>query len=312
MGIYDREYYRDETSGSGWFTGASPACRTIILINVVVFVIQWASPDSGFEAALRASSDDIFHRYYIWQLLTAAFLHNTYDILHLLINMVVLWWFGRDMESMYGSREFSFMYVTAAIFSTLVWAVIEMGMGQHHTMVGASGAVYAVMVIYTLYNPRQQILLFFVLPIEMWIAMLLFLGQDLFHLLNQSRGISTGGPIAFAGHLGGAAYGYLYKTYDLRWSRLLGRRGRRPRLRVVSPEPRDRVSSLPTTAGRSASANSSRVAPPLAYPEEQLDARLDEILAKIAREGRAVLTDEENRILEEASRRYRDRRSDRV
>ena len=161
------------------------------------------------------------------------------------------------------------------------------------------------------------------LPVETWLLLLVFLGRDALMLLMelQGGGLHRESSTAFASHLGGALYGYLYKRFDLRWTRLLDRRGRRPRFRVISPEPRERdrerprerPSPQPTTGSRSASANTTpRPAPPSMFPEEQLDARLDEVLAKIAREGRTGLTEEENHILQEASRRARDRRSDRV
>jgi membrane associated rhomboid family serine protease len=245
-------------------------------------------------------------------LITAPFLHI--EPMHIFWNMLFLWMVGREIEAMYGHREFVAMYLTAAILSTLAWATVDYfgpspGRGL---MLGASGAVMAVAVLYTMYYPRREVLLFLVLPIEMWLLMLLFLGSDLLRLFSEPRGDGPSAGIAFASHLGGAAYGALYKQFDLRWSRLLSARARRPRLRVVPPpEPRDKVSPLSTGPARSATAGTSRPAPAPFFPEEQLDARLDEVLAKIAREGRGGLTDEENRILQEASRRARDRRSDR-
>jgi membrane associated rhomboid family serine protease len=311
MGIYDREYYRDTSRGSGFFSGVAPACKTIILINVAVFLAQWTSRDS-IEPMLAATSVQIFKEFHIWQLLTAPFLHV--DPFHILWNMLFLWMVGREIESIYGHREFTAMYLTAAVLSTLIWATLDY-FGPSHgrgVMIGASGAIMAVAVLFTLYYPRREVLLFLVLPVEMWLLLVLFLGTDFLYLLSTLGG-RNGAPIAFASHLGGAAYGALYKKFDLRWSRLWSARPRRPRFRVVTPpEPRDKVSPLSTGPARSATAGASRPAPAPFFPEEQLDARLDEVLAKIAREGRAGLTDEENRILQEASRRARDRRSDRL
>ena len=62
MGIYDREYYRGETRGSGWFSGLAPACKTIILINVVVFVLQSMSTPGTFDRWLAASGEGIFEQ----------------------------------------------------------------------------------------------------------------------------------------------------------------------------------------------------------------------------------------------------------
>jgi membrane associated rhomboid family serine protease len=313
MGIYDREYYRDESSGGAWFSGVAPVCRTLILINVAVFLAQWIFRDLDLGRYLPANSDDIFHRGWVWELITAAFYHEA--PIHLLFNMIVLWWVGRELESIYGSREFLWMYLTAALIGTLAWAVLDQfgpgaGVGR---MLGASGAVSAAFIVYAMYYPTREILLFFIVPVPIWLAAVLFLGIDFMMLMQQLQGAPSAG-VAFAAHLGGAAYGFLYKYYDLRWSRLIRPRTFRPRLRVVRPESRDPLTPLPGGPGRGAAGGTPAPRPTAATvaPPEQLDERLDEVLAKIAREGRAGLTDEENLILQEASRRARNRRSDRV
>jgi membrane associated rhomboid family serine protease len=317
MGIHDREYYRDETRGSGWLSGMAPACKTIILINVAVFVLQQLfDPRSESDLVrdyLEASSSAIFQHGRVWELLTATFLHGSFG--HILWNMIFLWMVGREMESFYGTRDFVAMYLSAAIVSTLGWAVADsLPTGQprfwSHTMLGASGAIMAVVVIYALYYPRREFLLFFILPVEMWLLVVVYLGYQVWLILQPGADVK----VAVASHLTGAVYGYLYKHFDLRWSRLSWARMRRPRLRVIAPDPRDKA--IPRSSGSSWSSNPATVSKPsiatAVLPEEQLDERLDEVLAKIAREGREGLTEEENRVLQEASRRARNRRSDRL
>jgi membrane associated rhomboid family serine protease len=318
MGIYDREYYRDESGGSGWFSGVAPACKTIIAINVGLFFVFWVNPQLPLHSWLVADSGDILKHGYIWKLLTATFVHSTDNLFHVAFNMLFLWVLGREMEERYGSREFTFFYLTAAIFSTLVWAVIDLFSSEApHHMVGASGAVMAVATLYVTWYPRRELLLFFVIPVQAWMLLAGYVGYDGLMLLQNVKGGGQGHvAVAFAAHLGGAGYGYMYKQFDLRWSNLLSLRGRKPRLRIVSPPReagRERPSPLPTASSRSASVGTpSKSSSAKMFPEEQLDARLDEVLAKIAREGgRNGLTEEENFILQEASRRARDRRTDR-
>ncbi len=308
MGISDREYYRDKTRGSGWFSGMAPACRAIIVVNAAVFIANKFIGDS-VERAFVANSDLIFHHYHVWRLLTAAFLHV--DPFHILMNMLFLWMVGREMESFYGTRNFTALYLTAAVFSTLCWAIADTfsplpGLAM---MLGASGAVMAVVVLYTLYYPRREVLLV-IFPIEMWLLLVLYLGWDLLQFLSHSRE-----PIAYSAHLGGALFGYLYKVGDLRLTRLeemVFRR--RPRLRIVTGEPREAPAPRPTVGATWSpnTAASTRPAPTVVIPEEQFDEKLDEILIKIAREGRGSLNEDENRVLEEASRRARNRRSERI
>ncbi len=309
MGIYDREYYRGETRGSAWFSGASPVCNAVIVINVAVFLIQnfaKAAPDGEFIGTwFAASVEETFRHYKLWQLLTATFFHG--GIMHLLMNMWFFWIVAREMEPLYGSRDFLAFYLGAAIFSTLIWLLFAAASGQQLPMIGASGAVTAVATLFTLYYPKREMIFIFI-PMPMWMLLTILLVHDLIPSLN---GVSS--AVAVEAHLAGAGFALLFKQFDLRWSRLVPGRLTRPRLRIFTPVPREPSRSRSGTPSRStANVGGSPRAPSVSVlPEEQLDARLDEVLAKIAREGRSGLTDEELRVLQEASRRARMKRSDR-
>ena len=320
MGIHDREYYRASTRGSGLLSGVAPACKAIILINVAAFVAQKLFYPA-FNQLFAVTSDQVFHQFQVWRLLTATFLHAD-NPFHIVGNMLFLWFVGREIEAMYGSRDFVAFYVAAAIFSTLAWAVAdrfgpEAGL---FPMLGASGAVMATVVLYTLYYPRRELLVMGLFPVEMWFLLILYLGIDILGFLAAPHQ-----GVAYAAHLGGAAFGYLFKVGDLRLSGFekWARQRRRPRLRIVAPDPREAPpkpatvrptvgTSRPTAGSGVAPAASVRPAPGFVIPEEEIDEKLDEILIKIARDGRAALNDEDNRILDEASRRARNRRSERI
>ena len=311
MGIYDREYYRGETRGAGLFAGAQ-VCKALIVINVVVFLVEHLNLADGhlIREWFAATSDGIFRRGHVWQLLTATFLHGS--PMHLVGNMYVLWLVGREMEVMYGPRDFLALYLSAGVFSTLVWASLDHFSPDHAPMIGASGAILAVTVLYTLFYPRRELLFMFVIPVEMWLLVSLFIAFNVFVLLSPANNTGT----AVEAHIAGAAYGYLFKRFDLRWSRLPWSRLGRPRLRIVPVDPPREKPAVRPSAGPTWSPNTASVSKPASttavVPEEQLDARLDEVLAKIAREGRDGLSEEENRVLQEASRRARNRRSDRL
>jgi membrane associated rhomboid family serine protease len=318
MGIYDRDYIQDRPSGFGLFAGGGSVVKTLILINVAVFLFGWIGgpPVRAFyDDFLAARSESIFRHFQVWQLLTYAFLHDPSNLFHILWNMIFLWFVGRELEEIYGQRDFLAMYLTAAIIAGLCWSILDLSQGGQARMVGASGAVAAALFIYVLYYPHREILLFFVLPVPMWLFAVIFFGQDLIGLFQNLQG-STTAPIAFAAHLSGAGYGFLYKKYDLRWSRITSgwnwRVGRRSRLKIFSPEPRSRRPSRQgaKTPARSGSKGLAGSSDP--FPDDNLDAKLDEILAKIAREGRSGLTEEEHRILQEASERARNRRGERL
>ena len=125
MGIYDREYYRGETRGNLWLSGTAPVCRAIIIANVAIFVLDHA----GFVQQgllpdwFAARAGDIFKHGHVWELVTSTFLHAS--LMHLLGNMLFLWFVGREMEAMYGSKDFAAFYFSAAIISTLGWAALS-------------------------------------------------------------------------------------------------------------------------------------------------------------------------------------------
>lgn len=308
MGIYDREYYRDETGGSGWLSGIAPTCKALLLINIATYIAQLVFP--GLTDALQGKSDAIVENFEVWRLLTATFVHDVNTPFPILWNMLFLWFAGREMESLYGTRDFRWMYLTAAVVSTLAWTLLNQFGPENWRgtalLMGASGPVTAIMVLYALHYPRREVLLFFILPVEIWLLLVLYLGLQAFMLLQAAGG----GESAIA-NLTGAAYGYLFKTFDLRWTRL-GQR-RRPRFRVIAPEPREKPTTRsvgPTWSPEPAAAP--RPSTTTVVTDESLEEKLDEVLAKIAREGRGALTEEDHRVLQEASRQAKNRRSDRL
>jgi membrane associated rhomboid family serine protease len=287
VGIYDRDYYRDETAGAGWLTGQAPVTKLVVLTNVAVCILITVAHHVEGVAAIASlitiEPSQVTQHYQVWRLVTGAFCHD--DLWHILWNLLMLWWFGRELEMLYGSREYLVFYLTAAVLSTLVWSVA--GAGQALPPPGASGAMMAVMVVYTLYYPRERIHMYGIFPVEMRWFLLLYLGVDAYLVLRHG----SFSVVRHTAQLAGAAYGLVFKLADLRLSRVVSTR-RRPRLRVVAPE----VEQMPE--------------PVMPHGlSETLEHRMDEILAKISREGRASLNDEERQILDEASRRLRDRRS---
>jgi len=308
MGVYDRDYYRKEgPSFLDHFTSTGQVCKWLVVINIVVYLIQLLTSDNRatpaeahygwFTNALAMKPDRVFENFEIWRLLTGAFLHDPKNWLHIVWNMLFLWWFGRDMEDLYGHKEFLSFYLAAGAVANFLWGVTALWQtefGSRYPMaLGASGAVVAVTILCALHYPSRTILLMFVLPVPLWLFAVIIVAGDLFYFL---RGINIG--VAVTAHLGGALFAFLY--YKLGWRFMnawatfmnLMRRSRRPRLRVYREEP-------PVAVG-------SRATP---QADEQLEAKADAVLEKVAREGMASLTPEERDILQRASERAKKRRT---
>jgi membrane associated rhomboid family serine protease len=220
----------------------------------------------------------------VWRLITHAFCHDRYSVFHILINMLCLYWFGATLELMYGSREFLLFYLTAAVVAGLALVGLDLYTGSSVPGIGASGAVMAVMMLYTMHFPRETICICWFFPVEMRWVMVFFVIWDLHPILLTLSGEPIFTGVAHAAHLGGLAFGFLYARYEwrlevigehlpgLRWERR-----RRPRLRVVRPSTAPQMS------------------------------RVDQVLEKISVSGQDSLTEEERAVLQEASARLRSR-----
>lgn len=275
--------------------GVAPACKWLIVTNVVVFVLQLFTlelPGGGVTGWLMLSPDRVTGNWEVWRILTYAFCHNPDDPLHLAFNMLGLWIFGNQVESLYGQREFLRFYLTAALISGVGFLAFQMSVNRPGVAVGASGAVMAVMMLCAMYYPSMKILIMFVIPIELRWLIVIYVVYDMLPLLRELGGAHPLDQIAHSAHLGGLLYGFLYKRFDLRYSRLLAGWNWPGLKRLVLPARQPKNVRLYEP-------------PEERVPTPDLSRRVDEILAKISAQGESSLTPSEREILKEASRRFK-------
>ena len=314
MGFQDRGYFRAsrDPSAPEW-SGVS----ILIALNVGIWLANFILSGDLFRELfpLRLCLNDIFslntnitsHPWNFWQLLTYGFLHDGpslelqdrlrafgqtqhYSPFHLLGNMLMLFFFGREVEGIMGRAEFLRFYCTAIVMAGIAWVVGEQFQepGINVRLVGASGGVMAVLAVFIWYFPQQTVYFWGVLPVPVWALGVLYIAIDFGGALTGARGGFHDAKlvVAHVAHLAGAVFGLLYawRGWSLEdlggWTERLFRR--RPRMRVVHPggEPDDDAS---------------------------LDAAVDRILAKISRTGESSLTPEERETLARASRRLKHR-----
>jgi membrane associated rhomboid family serine protease len=330
MGFQNRDYARRDNSGSWNSMEDAPVCRGLIVATVVVFLLQIFStrsasqenrrdilqplrdaveeldPGSGDELDAeidmpRWSRVSLVQKWLqletnkvlqgqIWRLITCAFCHDRYTIWHIFVNMLIFWWFGPILESMYGSREFLIFYFTSALASSLAYVGLDLLTGDPVPAIGASGAVMAVTMLYAYHFPTQIIRVFFVIPVEIRYLVWIYAIYDLHPVLLELSGDSMSDGVAHAAHLGGMAFGYFYSRRHWRLSPLLNRDWYRIR-RSKPVEPRDVIPFPRRTA-----------APPTST------SRLDEILDRIRESGKDSLTDDELQTLIQESERLRQNR----
>ncbi|MCS6865494.1 MAG: rhomboid family intramembrane serine protease [Gemmataceae bacterium] len=301
MGIQDRDYYRDGPSLLDR-VGQQGATVWLIGITVIVFLLQAitgqpAPPSSPITEGGCYDTRLILHGQ-IWRLVTSIFLHS--GLWHLFFNMLCLYWAGRRLEEIYGARELAAFYLLAGLVANLVNLAVELLNGTNSQALGASGAVLGVLVVFACHFPHQKVLLFFILPMPVWLLVVLFAVLDLVGAL----GARPNENIGFVVHLAGAGFGFVYYQTGLRLTRFFTHASAwpaRPRLRVTVPPEESTVETgslrEPAPArGRSVVA------------DEYLEAQLDAVLEKVAKFGQASLTAEEREILFRASELYKKRR----
>jgi membrane associated rhomboid family serine protease len=184
----------------------SPAIKLLIIANVAAFLLASIVPQ--IIGRLGLTPRMVFEQLTIWQPVTYMFLHG--GIGHLLFNMLALWMFGTELERMWGTRFFTkYYFVTGvgAAATSLLWAMTPLPFADeiyYAPTIGASGAVYGVLLAYALNFPHRPIYLYFVFPIPARYFVMI-IGAITFY-----SSLAGGGGVAHTAHLGGLVVGYLY------------------------------------------------------------------------------------------------------
>ena len=207
--------------GGGFFS-FPPVIKNLLIINGVVFFIQllmdnftfggypawyllnkWfaLNPISGVNAAGEPFN------FQVWQLITYQFMHGGFS--HILFNMFALWMFGSSIEDVFGSKKFLIFYLLAGVSAGLLHLFVSPLLGGAPAVtIGASGAVYGVLIAYALFFPDNLIFLYFLIPVKAkyligFLVVIEFLAVD-----------SASSGVAHLAHLGGALFGFLYIMFD--------------------------------------------------------------------------------------------------
>ena len=216
--------------GATPFGGAGatpPVVRGLLILNVVVFLLQlivgkFTSFDYMKYFALN--SEYAIGRLWIWQFFTSIFLHSPTGIFHILFNMLMLWMFGREVEARLGSKRFLQFYLGAGAFASLCFAIVAVLGAKFALAVGASGAIFGVMVLFAYLYPEATLLAFFVIPVKAKHLVMFLIAMDLVYFVFMS----DSSQVAHSAHLGGALFGFLASGCSCRtWRRASGARPRR-------------------------------------------------------------------------------------
>lgn len=321
MGLYDREYYREEHARrEAWQVG--PVTLTLIGITVGAFFVQialtnpvlygaWSDPLlywGGFSADKILQGE-------VWRLVTSMFLHSLFGNLWLLAaGVVILAYSGRGIEGTYGPKEMFWYYVATGLVTQLALFAVCVAKPFNYEMqepgYGCGGPVAAVMVLFALLAPNDRVPLLFCTVRAGTLASIVVLVNVALFAVSGGRYFSAI-PV-----LAGAAFAMAYHEFHWRVSNWVPdlpglRKSAAVRTPVKSrplfqnedhetPHP-----SPPPTPAQPSPGLAESAAPSV---DEQLEAELDRVLGKVAKTGKASLTPDEHAILMRASEIYKTRR----
>ncbi|NHQ59627.1 rhomboid family intramembrane serine protease [Chlorobium sp. BLA1] len=190
----------------GGFQFIPPAIKAIILINIAVFLLQM-TPYGEAISSIGALWPIGSGNFRLWQPVTYMFLHGGGT--HLFFNMFALWMFGAEIENHWGTRQFNIYYFVCGIGAAAL--NLLMTSGDPYPTVGASGAIYGVLLAFGMMFPDRYIFLYFLFPLK---AKYFIAGYALIEFFSGlgSRAMGSGSNIAHFAHLGGMLIGFIYIT----------------------------------------------------------------------------------------------------
>ena len=245
------------------------AIKVLVTINFCIFVLQSiARAENLFFPLFGLVPKLVWSELMIWQPFTYMFFHG--GIWHVLINMFVLWMFGNELERLWGKQFFLNYYFTTGVGAGLVTMIF--GLNSMTPIVGASGAVYGVLLAYGVIYPNRQVYLYGLIPIKsIWFV----IGVGAIAFLSSFNEMSQ---ISHLTHLSGMIIGYLLLKKPVRWKTLWFSISKRVMEYKVQKEEKKVIQ------------------------QHVIERDVDQILDKINREGFSSLSEEEQDRLYKGSR----------
>ncbi len=289
MGIYDRPYYRDGGLPSVAPWDQRSMVSLLIIANAAVFLANmlFTNRTSLIMNSLAVDPSVMEQPWQWYRMITYGFAHAPRDPMHILFNMVSLYFLGRSVEDRYGRWEFLRFYLVAVFLGGVYWTIRTWG-GNGGAMLGASGGVTAVSMLFVFCFPKAELLLFGVIPMPAWLlGIMLVVGNIL----------GGRGGVAYDVHLVGAAFAAVYFFGNLQ----LGFIGNW--YSGVQTVLKQKQRGFKVHRQDEPSGGERRVLPP------RDEAEADRILEKIHQTGQDSLTAAERKFMESYSRRVREKRS---
>ncbi|HYR45285.1 MAG TPA: rhomboid family intramembrane serine protease [Terriglobia bacterium] len=195
---------RYRSSGFGIGGRWTPAVKTLVIACVVGFLLQIFDRLSGAPSLANKFGlvpAEVTEKYYLWQLVTYIFLHGGF--FHILFNMFGLYMFGSELEATWGTREFTKFFFLCGIGGALASVIVSPH--AFALIIGASGAIFGLLVAYGVLFPNRLIYLYMIIPIQAKWFVIIYGAINLLSALSVSNS-----GVAYVTHLGGMFFGFVY------------------------------------------------------------------------------------------------------
>ncbi|MEW6701798.1 MAG: rhomboid family intramembrane serine protease [Bacteroidota bacterium] len=311
MGLDSRDYYRP--SGYGGFSFFPPVLKNILIVNIAVYFFQMIFENINFGGvpgwyflnryfALNpltgVDQAGLPYNFQIWQIFTYQFMHGGFT--HILFNMFMLWMFGMEIENIMGSRKFLIFYLSCGVGAGLLQLLLPplLFEGLAPT-IGASGAVFGVMIAFAMFFPDRYVFIYFLIPVKAKYLIAFLVVIEFLSVGDQS-------VVAHIAHVGGALTGFTFIMIDRKNQLTAGNlfsSFRKSNGMFSSSEFKKRNKFRPAAYNEIEDAkfydiNESKKDDDAVDQEE-----IDRILDKISKSGYQKLSESEKKILFEASKK---------
>lgn len=211
---YDTRYRYSGSSYSGYFPAG---VKWLLIANISLFVIYFFTARTEYGDIFRIfalSPRAVLGHLAVWQLVTYMFLHSPAGFSHILFNMLALWMFGATLERDWGTKRFLTFYFVCGVGAGICDILANLMFGSLDVRtIGASGAIYGLLLAFGMLYPDTTVLFSFLFPMKAK-YMVMIVGAIAF--LSSFDGSSSG--VSHVAHLGGMLWGYLYIKFALRRS----------------------------------------------------------------------------------------------
>ena len=202
MAFSSRSYARPYLSGGG----LPPGVKMLIISNSAVFLLMWLLGSTEivrvFAGLFSLVPADVIRRFFVWQLVTYLFLHGGF--FHILFNMLALWFFGKDLEDIWGTRKFLRFYFFCGVGAGVFVVLGNYLFGNPLVpTIGASGAIYGILLVCAVMWP-DRIIIFYIFPIKLKYFVMILGAIAFFSVRDLNSGVSD------IAHLSGMLFGYVF------------------------------------------------------------------------------------------------------